>query len=63
VEGSLPSLTGDEGNEDYYVVNRAGLKALGYNKYISFECGCQSEDRAAAITTAVELIKKQWEEA
>lgn len=31
VEGSLPSLTGDEGNEDYYVVNRAGLKALGYD--------------------------------
>ena len=31
MEGSLPSLTGDEGNEDYYVVNRAGLKALGYD--------------------------------
>ena len=57
------SMPGEDGDADNYVDGFKGLKALGYNKYISFECGCQSDDRAAAITTAVELIKKQWEEA
>lgn len=57
------SMPGEDGDADNYVDGFKGLKALGYNKYVSFECGCQGEDRAAAVTTAVNLIRKQWEEA
>jgi len=30
---------------------------------VSFECGCQSEDKAAAVVNALNLLRKQWEEA
>lgn len=36
---------------------------LGYDKYVSFECGCKQEDRNATALAAVELMRKQWEEA
>lgn len=57
------SMPGEDGEADNYVNGFKGLKAIGYNKYVSFECGCQGPDRAAAVTTAVELLRKQWEEA
>ncbi len=57
------SMPGEDGDADNYIDGFKGLKAIGYNKYVSFECGCQGSDRAAAVTTAVELLRKQWEEA
>ena len=57
------SMPGEDGDADNYIDGFKGLKAIGYNKYVSFECGCQGSDRAAAITTAVDLLRKQWEEA
>ena len=57
------SMPGEDGDADNYVKGFKGLKALGYNKYVSFECGCQSEDRAATVVNALNLIRKQWEEA
>jgi hypothetical protein len=35
---------------------------MGYDKYISFECG-NIGDPAVVIPAAVELIKNQWNQA
>ncbi|MDF9828880.1 sugar phosphate isomerase/epimerase [Parabacteroides sp. PF5-6] len=56
------SMPGEDGEADNYVNGFKGLKMLGYNKYVSFECGCQG-DRNIVLPAAVELIRKQWEEA
>ncbi len=56
------SMPGEDGEADNYVNGFKGLKMLGYNNYISFECGCQG-DRNVLVPAAVELIRKQWEEA
>lgn len=56
------SMPGEDGEADNYVDGFRGLKMLGYDKYISFECGCQG-DRNVCVPAAVELIRKQWEEA
>ena len=57
------SMPGEDGEADNYVDGFKGLKMIGYNKYVSFECGCQSEDRAATVTAAVQLLREQWEKA
>ena len=57
------SMPGEDGAADNYVEGFKGLKAIGYNTYVSFECGCQSEDKAAAVVNALNLLRKQWEEA
>jgi sugar phosphate isomerase/epimerase len=57
------SMPGEDGDADNYVNGFQALKMLGYDKYVSFECGCQSKDRAAAVTAAVELMRRPWEEA
>ena len=57
------SMPGEDGDADNYVNGFKGLKAIGYNKYVSFECSCQSEDRAATVINALNLLRKQWEEA
>lgn len=56
------SMPGEDGEADNYVDGFKGLKMIGYDKFISFECGCQG-DRNVAVPAAVELIRKQWEEA
>ncbi|MDR1402628.1 MAG: sugar phosphate isomerase/epimerase [Tannerellaceae bacterium] len=56
------SMPGEDGEADNYVSGFKGLKMLGYDKYVSFECGCQG-DRATALPAAVELLRKQWKEA
>lgn len=56
-------MPGEDGEADNYSEGFRGLKMLGYDKYVSFECGCQNEDRVAAATKAVELLRKQWDEA
>jgi hypothetical protein len=35
------------------------LKELGYDKYISFECGTNG-DRNVTLPAAVELLRAQW---
>ena len=54
------TMPGKDGDADNYVDGFRGLKIIGYDKYISFECGTGTEDEAAV---GVELIRKQWEEA
>ena len=55
-------MPGEDGEADNYVNGFKGLKMLGYDKYVSFECGCQG-DRNVLVPAAVELLRKQWEEA
>jgi hypothetical protein len=33
---------------------------MGYDKYVSFECGCQG-DRSLVVPAALELMRKQYE--
>ena len=56
------SMPGEDGDADNYINGFKGLKMLGYDKYVSFECGCQG-DRNIVVPAAVELLRKQWEEA
>ncbi len=56
------SMPGEDGDADNYIAGFKGLKMLGYDKYVSFECGCQG-DRNVVVPAAVELLRKQWEEA
>lgn len=56
------SMPGEDCDADNYVNGFKGLKMLGYDKYVSFECGCQG-DREVVLPAAVELMRKQWEEA
>ena len=56
-------MPGEDGAADNYIDGFRGLKILGYDKYVSLECGSKAEDRNASAAAAVELIRKQWEEA
>ena len=59
-------MPGLDGEADNYVDGFKGLKMIGYNKYVSFECGLPREgnvDRATAVTAAVQLLREQWEQA
>ena len=47
----------DEG--DNYVDGFKGLKLLGYQDFVSFECGCKG-DRAKALPAAARLLREQW---
>jgi len=55
-------MPGEDEEADNYVNGFSGLKMLDYNKYVSFECGCRG-DRNILVPAAVELLRKQWEEA
>jgi sugar phosphate isomerase/epimerase len=50
----------DEG--DNYVDGFKGLRLIGYQDFVSLECGCKG-DRTKAIPTAVKLLREQWEAA
>ena len=56
------SMPGEDGEADNYVNGFRGLKMIGYDKYVSFECGCQG-DRNTVVPAALELLRKQWDEA
>ena len=55
-------MPGENGEVDNYVDGFRALKMIGYDKYVSFECGCGG-DRNVLVPAAVELLRKQWEEA
>jgi sugar phosphate isomerase/epimerase len=56
-------IPGEDGEADNYVDGFRGLKHIGYNKFVSFECGSKATDKNASATAAVELLRKQWNEA
>ena len=45
---------------DNYVDGMKGLKYIGYQNFVSLECGCKG-DRKQALTAAVRLLREQWE--
>lgn len=47
----------DEG--DNYVAGFKGLKLIGYQNFVSFECG-STGDRKDTLPVAVKLIREQW---
>ena len=53
---------GEDGEADNYVDGFKALKKLGYDKYVSFECGAEG-DREVVVPAALELLRAQWEEA
>lgn len=56
------SMPGEDGEADNYRDGFKALKLLGYDKYISFECGCQG-DRSVVVPEAVKLLREQWKKA
>ncbi|MGV8963024.1 MAG: sugar phosphate isomerase/epimerase family protein [Candidatus Saccharimonadaceae bacterium] len=56
------SMPGEDGLADNYVDGFKGLKQMGYNQYVSFECGCQG-DREIVVPAALKLLRQQWSEA
>ena len=56
------SMPGEDGDADNYIDGFKGLKMIGYDKYVSFECGCQG-DRNVVVPAAVKLLREQWEQA
>ena len=52
----------EDGEKDNYIDGFRALKELGYQGFVSFECGCEG-DRAVVLPAAVDLLRKQWEEA
>ena len=56
-------MPGEDGDVDNYTDGFRALKELGYQNYVSLECGCRSEDRAGTLKAAVVLLRRQWDEA
>ncbi len=48
-----------EDDGDNYVDGFRGLKLIGYQDFVSFECGCKG-DRKTSLTNAVKLLREQW---
>jgi hydroxypyruvate isomerase len=56
------SMPGEDGVADNYIQGFRALKALNYQNYVSFECGCQG-DRNIVVPAAVKLMREQWKAA
>lgn len=56
------SIPVEDGDADNYVEGFRALKMLGYDKYVSYECGAQG-DRNTLLPESVKLLRTQWEEA
>ena len=55
-------MPGEDGEKDNYIEGFRALKQMGYDKYVSFECGCRG-DRTICVPAALELLRNQWEQA
>ena len=53
---------GEDGEKDNYIDGFRAMKEIGYDYYLSFECGCAG-DRVQANEAAVALLRSQWEQA
>jgi hypothetical protein len=54
-------MPGEDGDKDDYRDGFRALKEMGYDKFITLECGTQGE-RKDTVTAAVELMRAQWAE-
>ena len=55
-------MPGEDGELDNYIDGMRALKEMGYDKYVSFECGSDG-DRAVTVPAAVALLREQWQNA
>jgi sugar phosphate isomerase/epimerase len=55
-------MPGEDGEADNYTDGFKALKMLNYDKYVSYECGCQG-DRNIVLPESVRLLREQWESA
>jgi sugar phosphate isomerase/epimerase len=55
-------MPGEDGEADSYVQGFKGLKWIGYQDFVSFECGSLGRPEVT-IPAAAELIRRQWSEA
>lgn len=55
-------MPGEDGAADNYVLGFKGLKWIGYQDYISLECGNMG-DKEIVIPAAAKLIREQWAQA
>lgn len=55
-------MPGEHPEADLYVEGFRALKEIGYDGFVSFECGCGG-DRAVLVPAAVELLRAQWAQA
>src|SRR5690606_41848548 len=46
------SMPGEDGDADDYVKGFKGLKMLGYDKYVSFECGAQGDRKSTRLNSS-----------
>lgn len=44
------------------VSHSKGVKEIGNESFVSFECGCEG-DRSAILPQAFQLLRDQWEQA
>jgi sugar phosphate isomerase/epimerase len=56
------SMPGEDGDADIYTDGFRALKMLNYDKYVSYECGCQG-DRNIVLPESVRLLREQWDKA
>ena len=56
------SMPGEDGDADNYIEGFKALKAINYQHFVSFECGCQG-DRNVVLPAAVKLLRQQWKAA
>jgi sugar phosphate isomerase/epimerase len=49
-----------EDTGDNYVDGFRGLKVIGYQDFVSFECGCKGDGKKA-LPAAAKLLREQWE--
>lgn len=56
------SMPSEDGDADNYIEGFKALKMLNYDKYVSYECGCQG-DRNIIVPESVKLLRDQWEKA
>ena len=55
-------MPGEDGELDVYTDGFRALKEIGYQNYVSFECGTKGE-REVTVPAAVALLREQWKKA
>ncbi|MGI6073879.1 MAG: sugar phosphate isomerase/epimerase family protein [Fermentimonas sp.] len=53
---------GEDGDVDNYVDGFRALKEMGYDKYVTYECGTKG-DKAVVVPASIELLREQWSKA
>jgi len=59
--GPKRTLPGQE--EHSFVQGFRGLKYIGYDKFISFECGVAGDDKEAEVRKSLDFLRSEWEKA